>query len=87
MAVIFAIAFVIILIVGARAGNASPNRESASNVLCPLCRTYLPCNCNRHEDTSYGHHHRDDQWSRDSMNHTLQDDSRQEHSHHHREYD
>ncbi len=87
MVVIFAIAFVIILVVGARAGKASPERESASNVLCPLCRTYLPCNCNRHEDTSYGHHHRDDQWSRDTMNRTLQDDSHTDHSHHHREFD
>lgn len=87
MTVIITIALVIILIVGARAGKAAPETESASNALCPLCRTYLPCNCNNNEDNSYGHQHRHDQWSRDSMNLASQNDGGSDHAHHHRDFD
>ncbi|UIF89449.1 hypothetical protein [Cupriavidus sp. UYPR2.512] len=64
MTVFFAIAIVLVLIVGVRAGTASSRSDEESKApVCALCRTYLPCNCIReHEDTSYGHDHRHDQW-------------------------
>lgn len=85
MTIIIAAVATLFLIAGARAGSGSGKPEEASDALdrCPRCGTYLPCNCNHDEDTSYHHHHRGEQWVYDTVNHSSEDDSCLAHGHHH----